>query len=435
MQTGNRKDRAAGRALPRSRLQELASPEAFWWATGIEDTFITAADPHTGRTLDEYALTDHYARWQSDQQLIAELGVGVARYGIPWHRVNPEPGRWDWDWAERALDHLLRLGIDPIVDLVHYGTPAWLDGAFLNPDFPERMAEYAARLADKFKGRIHWYTPLNEPRITAWYCGRLGWWPPFRKGWRGFVELMLAIARGIAETGHALLAVDPEIVLVHVDATDLYTTRDERLVQEAERRQQIVFLALDLVSGRIDHTHPLYDWLLEKGAGEQELVWLKERALEPDIVGLNLYPMFTYKVLVQSPRGLRIRMPYGKADIVEQLGELYWEHYRRPMMITETAAMGSIAKRRKWMQDSVEAVEQLRTRGIPMVGYTWWPLFSLVAWAFRQGAKEIDEYLLNMGLWDLDPKSLDRIATPLIQEYQQLVKEGGRILELHPGTL
>ena len=59
-----------------------------------------------------------------------------------------------------------------------------------------------------------------------------------------------------------------------------------------------------------------------------------------------------------------------------------------------------------------------------MVGYTWWPLFSLVAWAYRQGNKGINEYLVNMGLWDLDPGTLDRIATPLVGEYRELTVGG-----------
>ena len=104
-----------------------------------------------------------------------------------------------------------------------------MEGAFLNPDFPEYMAEYAARVAERFKGRVFSYTPLNEPRITAWYCGKLGWWPPYRKGWAGFVEVMLAICRGIVRSVEAMGDVDPEIVPVHVDATDLYETLEPGL--------------------------------------------------------------------------------------------------------------------------------------------------------------------------------------------------------------
>ena len=50
------------------------------------------------------------------------------------------------------------------------------------------LIEYATRLAERFVGKIKWYTPLNEPRVTAWYCGQLGWWPPYLRGDQGFAK-------------------------------------------------------------------------------------------------------------------------------------------------------------------------------------------------------------------------------------------------------
>ena len=129
----------------RSQLSRLTEPDVFWWATGIEDTFITAPHPVTGRTLDEYELTDHYRRWRADLDLMAELGVPTARYGVPWHRIQPEPNRWDWRAADEPLEHMLDLGIAPQVDLVHYGLPGWIEGAYLNPDYPRLVAEYAKK--------------------------------------------------------------------------------------------------------------------------------------------------------------------------------------------------------------------------------------------------------------------------------------------------
>src|SRR4051812_17771806 len=98
---------AGARALPRSRLAEILEPRRFAWSTGIEDTFITAPWPATGRTLDEYELTGHYRKWRSDIDLMKELGVGTARYGVPWYRINPGPGRWRWEWADRPLERML----------------------------------------------------------------------------------------------------------------------------------------------------------------------------------------------------------------------------------------------------------------------------------------------------------------------------------------
>jgi beta-glucosidase len=138
----------------------------FRFAVGIEDTFVPHAFPGH-RALDEYELTQHYRFWSEDLALAAEAGAGAIRYGLPWYRLNPAPGRFAWDWADRVVDRLDELGLEAIVDLVHYGTPLWLDNAFLKTDFPARLAEYAAGLAERYLGRLRLWTPMNEPEITA----------------------------------------------------------------------------------------------------------------------------------------------------------------------------------------------------------------------------------------------------------------------------
>jgi len=412
--------------ITRSQIDRLSEPASFQWLAGIEDTFITAPSPRTGRTLDEYELTQHYERWRDDLDLFAQLGLRSVRYGIPWHRINPAPGVWDFGWADGPLERLLELGIQPVVDLVHYGLPSWIADAYLANDFGSLMAEYAQRVAERYRGRIHTYTPLNEPRVTAWYCGKLGWWPPFRRGWTGFVRVMLGLCRGIVQTAQALRAVDPEIVHVHVDATDLYTAASPDLEHEARKRQEIVFLALDLVAGRVGPAHVLHAWLLANGATAAELEWLQAHAIELDVIGINLYPLFSEKQLVRTSSGVRIRMRYASADIIDRLADLYWQRYRRPLFISETASEGSLAKRRAWLESSVAATARVRSRGVPLVGYTWWPLFALVTWGYREGRKTPDEYLKQMGLWDLrpSPNGLERVETALVARYRELVLGG-----------
>lgn len=423
-----------------TELDRLTAPDAFLWAIGIEDTFITAPHPKTGRSLDEYELTDHYRRWAEDLALMAQLGVPCARYGAPWHRVQPKPEVWDFSFVDATLERMLELKIDPIVDLVHYGLPPWLERAFLNEDYPWRVAEFAARLAERFRGRIRWYTPLNEPRITAWYCGRLGWWPPYGRSWSSFVAVMLSICRGVVETTRALHDVDPDIVPFHVDATDIFESSDPALAEEVERRQRIVFLALDLISGRVDSRHPLWTWLRQNDAPAPALNMFRESPLDLPIIGVNLYPMFTLKRMSRDRFGrLRIRMPYASADLVSKIGEMYFERYRAPIMISETATKGSIKQRQAWLTHSVEAVKSLRAKGVPIVGYTWWPMFALVTWAYRQGLRPLHDHLLQMGLWDLDPDPsgrLDRIETPLVEAYRRLTFGGAKTVgPLAPGRL
>jgi len=76
-----------------------------------------------------------------------------------------------------------------------------------------------------------------------------------------------------------------------------------------------------------------------------------------------------------------------------------------------------------WLARSVEAVRVVRAEGVPLVGYTWWPMFALVTWAWRQGRRDVARHLLQMGLWDLDG-GLERVATPLVEAYRTLAGSG-----------
>lgn len=410
--------------LRHSRRAELVSPRSFLWATGIEDTFITEPWPKTGRTLDEYELTGHYERWREDIALMREIGVGAARYGIPWHRIQPERGLWEWDFVDRAVDQLLACGVEPIIDLVHYGLPRWIERAYLHPDYSNYVGEYAGRVAERLKGRVYAYTPLNEPRITAWYCGRLGWWPPHARGWKGFVGVMRGVCRGIVETVRAIRAVEPDALIAHVDATDLYESADPAFAAEAAHRQEIVFLALDLVSGRVGAEWPLRAWLLRHGITEADLAWFGANGVDLPLVGLNLYPMFTQKVLTRRRSGeRRWTMPYASAKIIDKLARLYWERYGAPVFISETASVGTVLRRNEWLRDSIGAVRRVRESGVPLVGYTWWPLFALVTWGYRQGMHPPEFYLKQMGLWNLDA-TLACVPTPLVGEFAGLARGG-----------
>lgn len=115
----------------------------FIWAAGIEATFI----PQTRaglRALDEYELIDHYTHWREDLALAKSLGVQALRWGVPWYRIEPKAGEFDWRWTDQVIPYLVDdLKINPIIDLMHYGCPFWLEREFANPDYPQRVADYA----------------------------------------------------------------------------------------------------------------------------------------------------------------------------------------------------------------------------------------------------------------------------------------------------
>ncbi|HLT67247.1 MAG TPA: family 1 glycosylhydrolase, partial [Microbacterium sp.] len=126
---------------------------ALHFGVGIEDTFVPQERPGE-RAIDEYALTEHDIRWHDDLALAAEVGADFVRWGVPWYRVQPEPGRFDWSWLDRVFARFAELGIRPIVDLMHYGTPLWMPGQFDDADYPQRVAEYSVQVAERYADTV-----------------------------------------------------------------------------------------------------------------------------------------------------------------------------------------------------------------------------------------------------------------------------------------
>lgn len=395
----------------------------FTWAVGIEDTFVGQPAGRRGRILDEYELIDHYKRWRGDLDLIASLGVRSLRYGIPWYRVEPQPGVRDWSWTDRVMEHFARLGIAPIVDLIHYGTPLWLRRSFVDPDYPARVADYAANAAERYGDISGSWTPLNEPVVNADFCGKRGVWPPHLRGEHGYARVLVAIAEGVSQTIAAIRQVCPRTTIIAVEPCDMVTTDDQALQPMVEARWRALFLPMDLVLGRVDEDHPAWGALRAAGVSAEQLEWLTTHPQSVDVLGVNFYPHMSRGRLVRSRGGVRRRHEYATGeDLVSALTRFH-QNVGVPVMVTETSDMASVARRGQWMDDSVAALAAARQAGLPVIGYTWFPVFSHVDWRWRRGPYDRTAYWCHMGLWDLDD-GLTRHRTALADRYAALVAAG-----------
>lgn len=387
----------------------------FRLGVGIEDTFVPQESPGH-RALDEYELTQHYERWEADLRLAADVGATAIRYGLPWYRIETEPGRFDWAWADRAIDLLDQLGLDVILDIVHYGTPFWLEGGFASPDYPERVAAYAHALARRYGDRVAAWTPLNEPQITAHQCGEVATWPPALTGHDGYLRVLLALCRGICLSQRAIAEAAPGAAFVHVEASFRYAEAAGAPSRAAALLRDRRFLALDLVTGRVGEDHELAGYLAEHGATDTDLSWFREHAVQPDVLGLNYYPMWsTFEYRGESG----VERNDGVAGLEEVLRD-YSARYGLPVMITETSYEGDVAARSEWLHRSLETVERLRAE-IPIAGYIWWPFFDQIRWQYREGTEPLEEYIHELGLVALRPQAdgeLRRVPTSLFDDFR-----------------
>ncbi|HLU27209.1 MAG TPA: family 1 glycosylhydrolase [Glycomyces sp.] len=398
------------------------------FAVGIEDTFVPQGGPGE-RPIDEYELTEHYARWHSDLALASEAGAELVRWGVPWYRIQPEPDRWDWDWLDRVMDRFAELGLRPIVDLMHYGTPLWMERQFAHPDYPRLVAEYSARVAERYAHLgVGDYTPVNEPMIHAQFAGEYAYWPPYLSGPAGLSAIVAQIARGFVLAQHAVRDVLGErAVFVHVDAGMRYvgdTGAPEHRELTARLKEQ-VFLVEDLVTGRVGGSHPLEPFLRSHGWGDEDLAWFEREPVRPDVVGINYYPLHSTEVFeagvfhsggFPDPRPTRDDGVAGLTELLRAAAD----RYGAPVMLTETCVTDSVKARIDWLDESVEAVRGLRAEGVDVVGYTWWPLFDMYEWTYRHSELPREAHRLTMGLWELQERvtGLERVRTAVADRFR-----------------
>lgn len=66
-------------------------------------------------------------RWPIDARMMREAGLQRVRIGeFAWSRIEPEPGRFDWDWLDRAIEVLAREDLGIILGTPTATPPKWL---------------------------------------------------------------------------------------------------------------------------------------------------------------------------------------------------------------------------------------------------------------------------------------------------------------------
>lgn len=368
----------------------------FIWAVGIEDTNVGWPLPNAPAGLDEYEATQHYRHWREDLARAAAIGATQMRYGFPWYRLNQQPGVWDWSWTDEVIAEANRLGLGLIVDLVHYGTPTWLKGSFTDPAYPDAVAAYAGEVAGRYRGRIAGITPLNEPLVTASFVGQRGIWPPHETGQHGWARVIVSLAEGIQRSIRAVRAIGPDVQIVHVEATHIWTA-EAGLEAEKDLLDHKNYLPTDLVCGRVSPTHPLHDWLVAHGIATDRLSALARSGQQPDVIGVNYYPELSARELTRF-EDIVVGVTFNAWTAgLEAIIHGFVDRYGLPVLVSETAVEGDDTHRVAWLDAVVALLHRLRDEGTPISGLVWWPLFDFVDWSWATGDQVIEEFYSRIG--------------------------------------
>ena len=361
----------------------------FLFATGIENSYPRLPD---GSRYDQLDECDHYTRWRDDFALARALGVSALRFGPAWYRTNPAPGRYDWSSADDQMEWLRTSGISVIADLCHFGVPDWIDG-FRDPTLPIHLAAYAREFAQRYPWIRH-FTPVNEIFVAANFSSMVGWWNECATGTAAFGRAIgnLAMAHELAVD--AILKVRPRSIIVQTESFERFTPGDSSLGAMVQSRfwNEARFAALDLTLGH-EPSPVVCDMLVSGGMTTADFAYLRNRGGRGRRwIGADYY--VTSEQLVwgdgwkrQSPDRL------GLAAIATE----YHDRYRLPLMLSETSRVASRAV--EWLGEQWRETSRLAFAGVPVNGFTWFPLGDVIDWrhALRERRGDVD----SIGLYNL----------------------------------
>lgn len=458
----------------------LAFPEGFVFGSATASYQIEGAFDEDGRRpsiWDTFSKTpgkvwngdtgdvacDHYHRWESDLDLMAELGLDAYRFSIAWPRIVPagrgEVNRAGLDFYSRLVDGLLDRGIRPIATLYHWDLPQPLEDA---GGWPARatvdaFADYAEVVGRALGDRVHTWTTLNEPWCSAYLGYGQGGHAPGRHepaaALAAVHHLNLAHGRALQEL-RAVSTGDPEYSVT----LNFHVLRGQGDgAGEAVRR--IDALANRAFTGPMLHGEYPAD-LLADTAAVSDWSFVRDGDLadihQPiDVLGVNYYSTATVRMwdgvaprqqndghkgaaggtawpgsdqlveFVEQPgpytaMGWNIA-PEGLEELLVALTE---EFPGQPLMVTENgAAFDDVVSddsavhdplREDYLRGHFAAARRAMDRGVDLRGYFVWSLLDNFEWGYG--------YAKRFGIVRVDFDTLERTVKDSGQWYRELIR-------------
>jgi beta-glucosidase len=445
-----------------SDYKDLAFPKGFLWGAATSayqvegncqncDWWHWEYD-HPGFIIDgtkSGLAADHYNRFEEDFALASRLGHNAYRFSIEWSRIEPEEGVWDYaevDHYRRVLESLHKYGMTPLVTLFHWTNPWWIakKGGWLNPEIVDYVTRYAAFVAGELGDLVPVWFTLNEPMVLSILMYGLGTIPPFKSGAETARPVALHELEAHTRMYQAVHeATKNNSIVGIVQNLECIEPANEQSADDRELARQLDLSSNEFVLAAVDTGVMGPPW----GDGE-EVPGLKGSW---DAIGINYYS----RSLVDAERKLRPQedqvassegdlltaseeLMRRRRDIAKTAAEinspyfspwsdtgyhpegLYKEvmrvsKYGRPIYITENGihTLDDKERNRHLVQHLRQAHRAIQD-GADLRGYCYWSLLETWEWSLG--------HLGHMGMWALEPETLNRLPRPVAYLFRDIAK-------------
>jgi hypothetical protein len=380
----------------------------FLWAVGEEGSDpLVLADGITYRQ-DQFAQSGHYAHVDDDLGSIAALGVKSVRYGAPWRLSEPEPGHYDWTLWDRALGSCAELGLEPIVDLLHFGLPDAFDG-FADQRWVDSFCRYVEAFLNRYQ-EPRWFTPINEPAVTAENSGCLGLWNDRLASGPDHARILAHIVLANLEAV-ARIRDDRDGWWIGSEGFPVPVAVTPQADADVQALREWIWLVWDLHFGRdplpgsARYLDPVDDALLER---------IRSLAVTDRLVaGLDFYPTSVFPVGGAAPEwSVHDRTAFAAAEF-----RRWHDRYDVPFWVAETSNLSlAVDDQIPWLLSLTDVLRGLRTDGLPVRGLCWYSRGDQFDWQTElvnpKGA------VTEVGLFDVH-----RRARPVADTFARLVSQ------------
>lgn len=358
------------------------------WA-GIECSYNRIGDEF----LDQLKFSGHYERVDDIDQF-AQLGIKALHYPILWERYEPHKNAIiDWGWISAQLNKLQSYKIQPIISLLHHGSgPAYTH--LLDNDFAPGLSRFAAKVAKQFPW-ITYYKPVNEPLTTARFSGLYGLWHPHAKDDFTFASILFNQLKAIVLSMEEIRKINPEAKLIQTeDLSKTYSTPTLQYQADFENHRR--WLTYDVLTGRLDSHHPLWDFFRQTGVPLKTLKFFLERPCPPDILGVNHYVtserylddnLASYPAHLHGSNGIHsyvdveaIRVNHGQLSGLKVLLSELYARYKIDIALTEVHLHCTREEQLRWLHHVWNSSLDLKQSGIPVKAFTVWALLGAYGW-------------------------------------------------------
>lgn len=382
-------------------------------AQGIRGAYDPVIDPE--KFYPTHEAIDFYHRYREDLALMEEMNFKAFRTSIHWSRIYPngddaQPNEAGLRYYDDLFDEMRKRGMEPVVTLSHYETPAHLVskyGSWRNRKLIDFFLKYCETVFTRYKGKVKYWLTFNEMNNMRRLPGAAGG-IFFAEGehkqqtiYQASHHMFVAHALAV-KLCHELCPEAKIGCMLSLSNTYPHTCKPEDVFETMELRRRSLFYGDVMIRGYYP-PYILRVWneegvRVEMEPGDEQII----KAYTSDYLGFSYYRTSTHEYghpfygdtggdrgtpnpyLETTPWGWQID-PVG---LRYTLNELY-DRYQIPLFVVENG-LGQVdtvsedgmihdTYRIDYVRKHIMAMKEAVKDGVEIMGYTYWGPIDIVS--------------------------------------------------------